>query len=292
MTSFPYALKLAVHSLLREKWINLLSVLTIASGLLIISIAVFTLYNIDAATRRLPEKFSIILYLDDNIPQDAVDRAIGTLRKKSAVASVRYISKEAALKELKAGLEDSSYILEGLDENPLPASLEVRLRKESVGPETARKIAEEAIKIKGIKEADYGKQFVSTIHSLTAGVKTAGMTLIIALSIGIIFVCYSTVKILFYRRAEEIETFKLLGATKGFIRTPFLLEGGAIGLAGGAVSLMGIYAFYSVVLLRLGALLPFFRTILFPAGLFLPLPVVGLVLGIAGAGVALGRLKY
>jgi cell division transport system permease protein len=292
MTFFPYALKLALTSLLREKWINLLSVLTIASGLLIISIAFFTLYNIDAATRRLPEKFSIILYLGDDLPKDTVEHAIETLRKKSAVLSVKYISKEEALKELKAGLKNSSYILEGLDENPLPASLEVKLRKESVGPETAGKIAEEALKIKGVKEADYGKQFVSTIHSLKTGVKTAGTTLIIALSIGIMFVCYSTVKILFYRKAEEIETFKLLGATKGFIRAPFLLEGAVIGLAGGTVSLMGIYAFYSVVLLRLGALLPFFRTVLFPAALFLSLPVVGLVLGIAGAGVALGRLKY
>jgi cell division transport system permease protein len=292
MTSFPYALKLALSSLLREKWINLLSVLTIASGLLIISIAYFALYNIDAATRRLPEKFSIILYLDDNLPKETVDHAIQTLRKKDEVSSVKYISKEEALKELKAGLKNSTYLLEGLDENPLPASLEVRLRKESVGPETASHIAEEALKIKGVKDADYGKQFVSTIRSLETGVTTAGTTLIIALSIGIIFVCYSTVKILFYRRVEEIETFKLLGATRGFIRAPFLLEGAVIGLAGGAVSLMGIYAFYSVVLLKLGAMLPFMKAILFPAGLFLSLPVVGLVLGVTGAGVALGRLKY
>lgn len=292
MTSFPYALKLALNSLLREKWINLLSVLTIASGLLIISIAYFALYNVDAATRRLPERFSIILYLDDNLQRDTVAHAIKTLRAEKAVSSVKYVSKEAALKELKSGLKNSSYILEGLDENPLPASLEVRLRKETVGPETAGKIAEEALKIRGIKEADYGKQFVSAIQSLKAGVETAGTTLIIALSIGIVFVCYSTVKILFYRRSEEIETSKLLGATRGFIRAPFLLEGAVLGFAGGALSLAGIYAFYSVVLLRLGALLPIFRTVQFPAALFLSLPLVGLVLGVAGAGVALGRLKY
>jgi cell division transport system permease protein len=122
--------------------------------------------------------------------------------------------------------------------------------------------------------------------------KAAGMVLIIALSVGIIFVCYSTVKILFYRRIEEIETFKLLGATKGFIRTPFLIEGAVIGTAGGIVSLMGIFAFYSVILLRLGILLPLFKTILFPTGLFLSLPVIGLFLGMTGAAVALGRLRF
>jgi cell division transport system permease protein len=292
MTPFPYAFRLAVSSLFREKWINLLSVLTIASGLLIISIALFSLYNIDAAARKLPEQFSIVLYLDDNLPKDKLDHAIESLRKNSVVASVKYISKEDALKELKAGLRNSSYVLEGLDENPLPASLELKLEKEAVRPETSKKVAEEALKIKGIKEADYGEKFASTIHSLQAGMKAVGTILIIALSVGITFVCYSTVKILFYRRIEEIETFKLLGATKGFIRAPFLIEGAVIGSAGGIVSLMGIYAFYSLVLLRLGTLLPLFKTVLFPSGLFLSLPVIGLFLGMIGAAVALGRLRF
>jgi len=292
MKPFPYAVRLAVSSLLREKWINLLSVLTIASGLLIISIALFSLYNVDAATRKLPEKFSLILYLDDNLQKDRLDRVVDALRKNSMVSTVKYISKEDALKELKAGLRNSSYVLEGLDDNPLPASLELKLRKESVGPEAVKKLAEEALKIKGIKEADYGEKFVSTIQSVKAGFKTVGMILIIALSTGIIFVCYSTVKILFYRRIEEIETVKLLGATKGFIRAPFLIEGALIGSAGGLVGLLGIFLFYYIVLLRLALVLPVFKAVLFPAGLFLVLPVIGLFLGITGAALALGRLRF
>ena len=68
--------------------------------------------------------------------------------------------------------------------------------------------------------------------------RTDGLVLVTILSTGIIFVCYSTVKILFYRRTEEIETFKLLGATKGFIRTPFFIEGAVIGACGGLLSLL------------------------------------------------------
>ncbi len=292
MIPLPYTFRLAAASLLKEKWINLLAVLTIGSGLLIISVAFFSLYNIDAATRNLPEKFSIILYLDDDVSADTRSRAVETLRRFKSVASVKYVSKEEALKELKSGLGNSSYVLEGLDENPLPASLEVKLKKESVGPANAKRVASEALKISGVREADYGEQFASTIQSLETGLKTAGMTLIIALSIGIIFVCYSVVKILFYRRIEEIETFKLLGATRGFIRTPFLVEGAAIGLAGGIVGLVGILAFYSFVLLRLGIVLPLFGKVIFPAAIFYPLPLVGLFLGTVGAAVALGRLRF
>lgn len=287
-----YSFRLAIQSLYREKWINLLSILTIAAGLLIISLAFFSAYNLDIATKKLPERFSMILYLDDNLPKERLDHVIISLRKNSAVHSVRYISKKEALKELKAALKNSNYIFEGLEENPLPDTLELRLRKEAVGPETAKKLAEEALKIKGIKEVDYGKKFLSTIHSLKAGIKTIGIFFVVILSTGIIFVCYSTIKILFYRRNEEIETFKLLGATKWFIRTPFLIEGALIGAGGGGLSLIGVLAFYYIVLLKLSITIPIFKVILFPANLFLSLPFIGMFLGITGAYIALGRLKY
>jgi len=287
-----YAFILAFQSLIREKWINLLSVFTIASGLLIISLALLTVYNIDAATKNLPERFSMILYLDNDIQKEKVDAAVGILKKNHAVLSVRYIPKEEALKELKATLKNSSYVFEGLDENPLPDAIEVKLKKDSVGQETVRKFAGEAMKIPGVKEVDYAEKFLSTLNYLRVGMKTIGLILIASLGAGIVFVCYSTVKILFYRRNEEIETFKLLGATKAFIRTPFLVEGALIGTSGGVVSLLGIFAFYYIVLLRLSVSMPIFKAILFPSDLFLVLPFVGTFLGVTGAAFALGRLKY
>ncbi len=290
--SAPYSFTLAFQSLFKEKWINILSILTIGSGLLINSIAFLIVFNIDAATRNLPEKFSLILYLEENLQAEKLDSAINALKKNRAVLSVKYIPKEDAMKELKGILKNSNYVFEGLGENPLPDTLEVKLRKESVGPDAVKKLAEEALKIKGIKEAEYGEKFVSALHTLRVGLNTVGIILIGILSTGIIFVCYSTVKILFYRKKEEIETFKLLGATKGFIRAPFIIEGAVIGTAGGAASLIGISAFYYIVILKLSLSMPVFKAILFPSDLFILLPFMGMFLGISGAAIALGRLKY
>ncbi|MEW6675469.1 MAG: permease-like cell division protein FtsX [Nitrospirota bacterium] len=288
----PYAFRLAFQSVLREKWINLLSTLTIATGLLIITFAVFSVYNIDAATKKLPEKFSIMLYLDDNLPGQELENVINTLRKDSAVETVRYISRDDALKELKGTLKDANYVLEGLGENPLPDSIELKLKKEAVGPETAKRLATDAKKIKGVNEVEYGEKFLSSIYSIKVGMKVIVLTLIIATSAGIIFVCYSTVKILFYRRTDEIETYKLLGATRGFVRAPFIIEGALIGTAGGLLSLIGIISFYYMVLLKLTLTIPLFKAILFPTNIFLLLPVTGLFLGITGAVIALGRLRF
>ena len=288
----PYALRLAVQSLLREKWINLLSVMTIAAGLFIISVSFFVLYNIDIATKNLPEKFAMTVYLDNSLHKDKLGPLIDSFRKNKAVLSVRYISRDEAMKELKSSLKNSDYILEGLEENPLPESLEIKLKKDEVEAETAQQLASEALKIKGVTEVDYGEKFLSTLQSIKKGFKAAGLAFAAILSTGMIFVCYSTVKILFYRRTEEIETFKLLGATKGFIRTPFLIEGAVIGTCGGLLSLAGCFLLYYTFLLRLSITMPIFKTILFPADLFLPLPIIGMVLGITGAVIALGRLRY
>lgn len=288
----PYAVKLAFQSMFREKWINFLSMLTIASGLLVMSLAFFTIYNIDIATKKLPDKFSLLIYLDDNLPQERIDQVINDFRKIPAVSSIKFISKEDAMKELKGILKNSSYVFEGLEENPLPDTLELKLKKDAVGPESVKKLAEEALRIKGINEVNYGEKFLSTIYYIKTGVKMLGMILSVIFSTGIIFVCYSTVKILFYRRNEEIETFKLLGATKGFIRTPFLIEGAFIGTIGGLISLVFMLAFYYIVLLKLSISIPVFKVVLFPHNVFLLLPAIGLFLGIAGAAIAIGRLKY
>ncbi len=288
----PYALKLAVQSLLKEKWINLLSVMTIAAGLIIISLSFLVLYNVDAATKKLPEKFSMTIYLDNGLQKDKLGLIMNSLREKKAVLSVRYIPKDEAMKELRSYLKNSDYILEGLEENPLPDSLEIKLKQEAAETGTAQQLAREALKIKGVTEVDYGEQFLSTLNSIKKAFKSIGSVFIAILSAGIVFVCYSTVKILFYRRKDEIETFQILGATKGFIRAPFLIEGAVIGASGGLFSLAGCFFFYYAVLLQLSIKMPLFKTILFPADFFLLLPAVGTALGLTGAIIALGRLRH
>lgn len=290
--SLSYSSTLALQSLFRDKWINLLSILTITSGLIIVSLAFLVVYNLEIATRRLPERFSINIYLNEELSQEKINSIIASLKKNSAVQSVRFISKDEALKELKTTLKDSNYVFEGLDANPLPDALELKLKKSEVGPETARKLADEAATINGVSEVDYGEKFLSTIHYIKVGMKTLGMILVIIVSTGIIFVCYSTVKILFYRRNAEIETYKLLGATKTFIRAPFLIEGALIGLSGGILSLIGMFAFYYMILLKLRLSIPVFNAVLFPKDIFISLPLIGIFLGVTGAMVALGRLKY
>ena len=290
--TFSYLFRLAVQSILHEKWIYLLSMVTIAASLLFTTVTVLSVYTVDSATKKLPEKFSVMLYLSDMTSQQERDNIISSAQKDRAVEKAVFIPKDQALKELKSTLKDSAFILEGLGENPLPDSIEIKFKSDAVGPESVQRLTNSMKDIKGVQEIEYGEQFLSAVHSLRTGLKTVGMTIVIIMSIGMLFVCYSTVKILFYRKEREIETYKLLGATKGFIRTPFLIEGAVIGFAGGLLSLAGILSLYYVLILRLSSTFPLLKLIVFPIDLSFAIPLSGLLIGMAGAAIAIGRIRY
>ncbi len=288
----PYAFRLAMQSILHEKWINLLSIITIASGLLIAAVTALSLYNVNATIKRLPEKVSMMLYLKDNLSREKIEHIMDTVKKKPSVDTVQYISKDEALRELKTVFKDASYILEGLGENPLYDLIELKLKGEAVGPETAKRIASEMAKVEGVNDVEYGEKFLSSLYFFGIGMRALGILFIIIIFGGVIFVCYSTVKILFYRKKEEIETYKLLGATKKFIRAPFIIEGAAIGLCGGLLSLVGILSLHYIVFLKLSLSIPLFKAIIFPINLSLLLPFTGFLLGMTGAAIAIGRIRY
>jgi cell division transport system permease protein len=287
-----YSFRLAAQSILHEKWINLLSIFTIAACLLITALVALTVYNIEAITKKLPEKFSMMFYLKDNLPSEEIETIVDTLRKDDAVETVKYIPKDDALNELRTVLKDASYVLEGLEENPLHDSIEVKLKRELVGPEVARRLSAKMRGVEGIAEVNYGEKFLSSIYSISTGVRAIGAVFIIVMFGGVIFVCYSTVKILFYRKREEIDTYKLIGATKGFIRAPFIIEGAVIGLCGGLLSLIGTLALYYLIFLRLSFSIPLFKAVISPTHLSPLLLLAGLLLGITGAAIAIGRIRY
>ncbi len=290
--ALSYSFRLAIQSILYEKWINLLSILTIAVGLLFLSITLLSVYNIDQATGKLPDKFSVMLYLSDDVTRQELDNVMNIARKDAAVERVDFIPKDEALKELRNTIKHTDLVLDSLGENPLPDTVEIKFRSASMDPEIVKRLSARLRDIKGVHEVQYGEKFLSSVYSIRMGIQTVGIAVILLMIAGTLFVCYSTVKILFYRKEKEIETYKLLGATKGFIRAPFLIEGAVIGLSGGLLSFVGILSLYYLVILKVTLTFPFFKFIIFPVDMSFVIPLLGLLLGVTGAAIAIGRIRY
>jgi cell division transport system permease protein len=289
--TLSHSFKAAFQSLRREKWINLLSILTVASSLLIATLTVLTLYNIELVTNHLPERFSMLIYLKDGLSHEETEGVIAKLKQRPDVAKLTHISKEEAVKELKNTFKDSLAILDGLDENPLASSIELKLKQNFVNASTTTRIAEEVKKMHGVDNVYYGEKIAEAIYLFKKSVQNVSAIILLTVSLGVVFVTYSTVKILFYRRNEEIEILKLLGATGNFIRAPFLIEGGIIGLLGGALGTVGAFVFYFAVTYRLSVVIPILKTLVFPPGILGTPPIIGIFLGIIGSVLAIGRLR-
>ncbi|RMG75064.1 MAG: ABC transporter permease [Nitrospirae bacterium] len=287
-----YSFKVALRSLWFYRWINLLSILSIATGLFIFGTVLFSLYNLEQVTRRAPEKFTITVFLKDRAKDAEIQELVNWLNRESLISRVKYTSKDEALKELKSSLADAAYVLEGLDENPLFPSIEIKLREDAFN----RKDAELFIKkLKGkaiVEDVFYGEDIFSSIKELYRNFRLISVALIVLFSIAIVFVCYSTVKILFFKRSEEIEIYKLLGATKAFIRGPFIFEGTMIGLLGGVLSSAGLYGVFNLLKGLGNPVIPLMSTLELEPAILVIIPVSGLLLGLIGSVIALGRLKY
>lgn len=266
--------------------------MTIGFALLIFSITVFTVYNLELISKKLPEKFTVVAYIKDGLSWNEVQEIKASLKKDTFVKNVVYISKEQAYRELKRSLKGAEYILEGIEENPLSPSFEIRVNKEVFTMGAVENFIKRLEKMPSVEDIDYGKGFLDFVRSFKITMRIVGVFFSALIFFAIIFVIYSTIKILFYRRNNEIETYKLLGATSGFIRAPFLIEGGLFGFVGGVFASIAAFAFYYALFFKVGKNLALLKYISFPVEVFGILPIVGLVLGLLGTAAAVGRIKF
>jgi cell division transport system permease protein len=287
-----YSLKIAIKSLWHERWINLLSILSIAVGLFILGFVIFVLYNVEILTRGAPEKFTVTLFLKKDVTDTQVKGLLRKIKKNEIVKSVRYISKDEAFRELKHSLKDAAYILEGIDENPLFPSVEIKLKERSFDKDAIEKFIGSLRKDRRVDEVIYGQQLLGTIQEIYSSVKILSVIVGLLFCVAIAFVSYSTVKVLFYRRKEEIEVYKLLGATKGFIRSPFIFEGLLLGLLGGGLASLGNLTLFSILKGMSNPAVPVLKGVVLPEEILFSLPLAGLLLGLVGSAIALGKIKY
>ena len=289
-----YSIQSALKNLWAEKWINLLTSLSVGIGLLILSTFVTVTLNMDSVLKRWGRSFGIVVYLDDAISAEATGTIREIFKQDPDILEINYISDDEALKALRTILGEDASILENLESNPLPSSFELKLKRELLEPVFVKKKAEEIKKMSGIAEVQYGEKWLASLNTVSRIMKASSLFLGGAILIAIIFITYNTIKIFFYRRKEEIETFKLLGATKSFIRLPFLIEGLVIGIIGGIIGSLALYGMHSFIIAKGANFMPSVRAIIIsiPFEIFLSIPVVGALMSIAGSFFAVGKIRY
>ena len=173
---------------------------------------------------------------------------IDDMKAQDGVADAYYKSKKKALKEFKERWGDNGYLLDGLESNPLPNSVVIKI----ADLEKADALAEHAAQYEGVEDIKYYKSTVDKLLKATHFLQIASLIIMIFLIIVSVIIVSNTIKLTVFNRADEISIMKYVGATNWFIRGPFLIEGIIIGVISAGISLGIIAVVYKKLLEAIG----------------------------------------
>lgn len=232
----PYTLREAFAAFRRAPVLTGLSAMMVALALFVVGLFGLVAHNLRVALATVEQRVEVVAYLRDGTPSAAVEEARGQLEALDAVEEVRYVSKDEALRIARTDLPEIAEISSDLEVNPFPASLEVRLAPGSRSNEAVQNVADDISVLPFVEDVRYGREWVERLFTIrrigavTAGVLGGAFALVATLIIG------TAIRIAIFARRDEIEIMRLVGATHGFIRGPFLLEGALTGLVGGVLA--------------------------------------------------------
>jgi cell division transport system permease protein len=233
----------ATRGMLREWRLHALSVFSLAVAFVCLGAALLVVTNLYAAERRWAHAGRASVYLKDGAREDDVLALKTALAQVPGVAAVHYVSSGEARAEFGREL-DGKNELAGLPVEAFPASIEVDLAQDMPDADLADMVA----KMKGLAAVDDVETYQSwtaRLARLVRGGVTASAILALVVFAAVLAVVGSTMSLVLQRRATEVQVLKLVGATDGFVKKPFVLEGsvqGALGAAG-AIALLAVLFF-------------------------------------------------
>jgi len=288
---WAYYFKHAWSNILANRLIHLISIGTIGMSLLLFASFLVLFLNLNNWIMDWGQSVSMSVYLKDGIDQRSKDKIESLLRNMPGAELKGFISKEKAFMDLEEALGAHAGLLEGLKKNPLPASFELLFKDVNIHQIDPGKMKEEIEKIEGVDEVQYSKEVLERFEGLMDVLKVAGFIIGGFLCLAVLFITSNTIKLTIYSRREEIEILKLVGATDWFVKIPFLIEGAIQGLLGGLVSLAVLFGLYSIFFLKKVQVigLPVFHTAFLPAEYLGFIILLGLILGLIGSFISIGR---
>lgn len=301
-SNFGYSLREAGHHFRRNLSTALGAVVTIFLSLFIIGVFVLGSSIVNNMVGSVEDKVTIQAFLSDDAAQDKVDALQKSVQGWDNVESVTYKSKDEALEEYRTTMsnKNAAAAVDALDgQNPVPASLVIKLDDPQQVSATADKLIADPSFTEVCDDTDnpaasvqYGQETVERLFSVANYIRVIAVVLVIMLTFVAFVFINNTIRLAISARRREIAIMRLVGASNGFIRGPFLMEGALEALIGALLSIGALQLVISVVLPRLESSLQFLAIAVDPAIVgftYVILIVVGLVIGLFGSAIAMGR---
>lgn len=246
--TLKYLFKEGVVGLWKNRTMAIASAGTIILCLLILGVSYSIGNNIEYVLSQLETKFGVTAYLKEGISDARIEQLKAQIEGYEDVLEVTYISKEDALKSFSEGSDDSEMFKTFQNDNPLPASFEIKVgnvEKQAV-------VVAQIETIEDITETTYLQTETGMFIRINQTVDLVCYSVITCLIVVGLLLMSNTIKLTVYIRRKEINIMKYIGATDWFIRLPFLIEGMLIGAIGALVSTLIVTSSYNYIISNFG----------------------------------------
>lgn len=240
-------IKEAFRSFRRTPSLSILSIITIGFALFVVGLFGLVALNLRLALEDVGSRVEIVMYLTRGTPENVALAAYDDIVTFPEVESVTYVSAEEALENARQELVEFQGLYSDLITNPLPSSLEIKLKPEY---RTERQVSAVADRLRGFRFAEdirFGRDWISNLDRIRDVAAVIGLVIGAAFAFASMMIIGTTIRMTVFQRAREIGIMRLVGATDAFIRMPFLLEGLAKGALGGLTAVGLNFAVHQAV---------------------------------------------
>ncbi len=278
-----YLLREAMTNLHVNRGNVLIGIVTTAFTLVCFGAFVLLYLNLKSVTGTLQGDVEVVVYLDPGASDQVASMVQKRLETEPATVTLTFVSQEQALREFSQQFPEESLLLEGMNANPLPASVIVNVSPRFLDTESLSAFAERVKQLPGVTHVAYSQDWVDTLTLVVSYFELGAVVIGMILAMATVTIIASTVRLSLHTRKEEIEILRLIGATGAFIAIPYVIEGTILGAVGGGLSLAllkGIFEFFRLELNASGwfagveHLLP-----IFPGRVSFLLVMTGMLLG-------------
>ncbi|MDZ5254609.1 permease-like cell division protein FtsX [Clostridium sp. LIBA-8841] len=248
-STIGYFISDAFKSLKRNRTISIASIATVLTTLFIFGAFLLTALNVKNGVTNVQDKVEINVFLKDDVTQDQKAAIEAKIKTVQGVKEVVFESKDQAFAKMEGSSDYNKEILAGYskENNPLPASYIVRLENTDVASSVESAMKTNDKYMDGVEDVGNDEELIGTINSFVKVINTVGLVLGIVFVGVSLFLIVNTIKITVYSRRREVGIMKFVGATDWFIRWPFVIEGVIIGLVGGILSTLLLFAGYNLL---------------------------------------------
>jgi cell division transport system permease protein len=291
LRAFSYFVSEALTSLWRSRLVNAVSIGTITVSLFVLGAFLTVASALSGLVTRWTETVQVIVYLEDAVPDRVRESLENRLRQDPAVASLELVSQEQALARFRGMFRDLSSLPEDLGENPFPASFEVSLRP-GLHPAEVERLAKAFTGVPGVREIQYDLLWIERLSTGVRLVRVVGTFLGGILVLAAVFTISNVIRLTIYAREDELDIMRLVGATRAYVKGPFVTEGVIQGGLGGLLSSFLLWTALAWLSRDLATsdLLPHATLSLSPP-IGALLVAGGMAVGLAGSLMSLSRLE-